>query len=65
MDLIRLDERHYFKASDIIREFGAKFGIKTLDALQLAAAHGLDNTRFLCSDKLLSKLAVEMGMRLL
>lgn len=64
IELIFPDDRHYFRAVDIIREFGVKHGIKTLDALQLATAHGLSTARFLCTDKVLSKLAVEMGLRL-
>ncbi len=63
MEVIFLDERHYFKAADIIREFGIKYGIKTLDALQLAVAQGIDNTKFLCTDKLLSNLSEEIGIR--
>ena len=64
IELIFPDDRHFYKASDIIREFGAKHGIKTLDALQLSIAHGLGTARFLCADKALSRLAVEMGIRL-
>ncbi|MFH1703088.1 MAG: type II toxin-antitoxin system VapC family toxin [Nitrospirota bacterium] len=64
IELIFPEDGHYFRAADIIREFGVKYGIKTLDALQLATAHGLSDSRFLCTDKVLSKLAVEMGIRL-
>ena len=64
IELIFPDDRHYFRAADIIREFGSKHGIKTLDALQLATAHGLSTARFLCTDKVLLKLATEMGIRL-
>jgi len=64
IELIFPDDRHFYKAADIIREFGAKHGIKTLDALQLAVAHGLGTAKFLCADRALSKLAVEIGIRL-
>jgi len=64
IELIFPEDRHYFRAADIIREFGVKYGIKTLDALQLATAHGLSACRFLCTDKILSKLAVEIGIKL-
>ncbi|MBI5379706.1 MAG: type II toxin-antitoxin system VapC family toxin [Nitrospirae bacterium] len=64
MEMVFLDERHYFKAADIIREFGTRRGIKTLDALQLAIAHDLGHAKLLCADELLSGLAVEMGIRL-
>lgn len=64
IELVFPDDRHFYKASDIIREFGAKHGIKTLDALQLAIAHGLGTGKFLCTDRTLSKLAVEIGMKL-
>ena len=63
VELIYPDERHFYKASDIVREFGAEYGIKTLDALQLAVAHGLGAVKFLCADKILLKLAAEMGIR--
>ena len=64
IELIFPEDRHYLRAADIIREFGVKYGIKTLDALQLVVAHGLSTARFLCTDKVLLNLAVEMGIRL-
>ncbi len=64
MEVITLDDRHYLKASDIIREFGNRYGIKTLDALQLSVAQGMDNTKLLCTDKALSKTAAMMGVQL-
>lgn len=65
IEVMTLDERHYFKAADLIREFGGKYGIKTLDSLQLSAAHTLHNARFLCSDKTLSKVALKIGIKML
>lgn len=64
VQVITLDDRHFLKAADLIREFGGKYGIKTLDSLQLSAAHNLKHTEFLCSDKVLAKVASKMGMRL-
>lgn len=65
MELVSMDDRHYFKASDLIRKFGGKYGIKALDSLHLAVAHSLDNARFLSSDKTLTKVAVKMGLKLI
>jgi len=65
VELIALEERHYLKASDFIREFGGKYGIKTLDALQLSVAHSLRYSAFLCSDTALSRLAAKIGIKLI
>ncbi len=65
IEVIGLDERHYFKAADIVREFGSKDGIKTLDALHLALAHGLRPVDFVCTDRVLSKIAVKLGLKLI
>ncbi len=64
VEVVTLDDRHYFKAADLIREFGGKYGIKTLDSLQLSAAHSMGNSKFLCSDKPLAKIASKMGIKL-
>lgn len=64
MEVVYLTARHYDKAADIIREFGASHGIKTLDALQLAVAHGIGTAKFLSSDKVLAGLAAEMGLKI-
>lgn len=64
MELITLDDRHYMKASDLIRKFGSRHGIKTLDSLQLSAAHGLPNIKFLCLDRTLCRVASRMGIKL-
>lgn len=64
MEIVTLDERHYFKAADMLREFGGKYGIKALDSLHLSVAHSLHNSRFLCSDKTLSKVASKIGIKL-
>ena len=64
IELVDLNDRHYAKAADLIREFGERDGIKTLDSLHLSVAHGLHNTAFLCSDKVLSHVAHKMGIKL-
>ncbi len=63
IEIISLDERHYFRASDIIREYGTDYAIRTLDALQLAAAQSVGDIRFLCTDKALLKIAGKMGIK--
>lgn len=63
MEMLPLDDRHYVKAADLIKEFGGKYGIKTLDSLHLATAHDLGDTMFLCSDKTLSEVARKMGIK--
>jgi len=65
LELVILDDRHYLKAADFIREFGEKYNIKTLDSLHLSIAHGLDNSAFLCSDDTLSRVALKIGIKLL
>lgn len=65
ISLVEMDDRHYRKAADLIREFGGKFGLKTLDALHLAVAHSLPHGHFLCVDKMLSQVATKMGIKLL
>jgi predicted nucleic acid-binding protein len=62
VEMVHLLERHHFKAVNIIREFGRKHGIKTLDALHLSIAHGLQDASFLCSDKILLRIATAMGI---
>lgn len=64
MEIVTLDERHYFKAADMLREFGGKYSIKVLDSLHLSVAHSLHNSRFLCLDKTLSKVASKIGIKL-
>ncbi|HBR16990.1 MAG: hypothetical protein A3G39_00315 [Deltaproteobacteria bacterium RIFCSPLOWO2_12_FULL_43_16] len=64
MEVITVDDRHYFKAADLIREFGSKYGIKALDSIHLSIAHSLHGAKFLCSDKTLAKVALKMGVKL-
>ena len=64
IELILLDERHYLKAADFIRELGGRYGLKTLDALHLSIAHSLQTSRFLCSDTTLSQVAAKIGIKL-
>lgn len=56
------DEGHYHKAAGFIREFGEDYGLRSLDSLQLAVAHGLEKAVFLSSDSALSQVAEEIGM---
>lgn len=65
MEVVALNERDYLKAADLIRELGGKYGIKTLDSLQLSAAHSLHHAEFLCSDKTLVKTAVKIGIKII
>jgi predicted nucleic acid-binding protein len=41
VEMVHILDRHFFKAVDIIRKYGPSHGIKTLDSLHLAVAHGL------------------------
>ena len=63
MELLPLDERHYHKATDIIRNYGQKKDTRTLDSLQIAAALDVHDAKFLCADKSLSSLASGMGFK--
>ncbi len=63
MKLISLDERHYFKALEIIRGYGHKKGIRPLDSLQLVVALDVHDVKFLSADKFLSDLAIKMGLK--
>lgn len=65
IETISIEERHYFKAADLVQVFGERYGIKTLDALHLAVAHALVNVSFLCADKPLSRIARMMGIKLM
>ncbi len=62
MELISLDERHYLKAADIIRDYGRKESIRTLDSLQLVAALDVPDTKFIAADKFLSRIATKVGL---
>jgi predicted nucleic acid-binding protein len=63
MELIYLDERHYLKAADIIKDYGHKEGIRTLDSLQLVAALDVPDAKFISADKFLSRLAIKRGLK--
>jgi predicted nucleic acid-binding protein len=62
VEMVHLHERHYAKAVETIRKYGTSHGIKTLDALHLAVAHGLPQAAFLSSDKPLLRIARAMGI---
>jgi len=64
VELVHLHDRHYRKAADVIREYGKAHGIKTLDALHLSIAHGLQDAYFLCSDKVLVRVAAAIGIKI-
>jgi predicted nucleic acid-binding protein len=63
VEMVPLQDRHYSKAADIIREHGRAHGIKILDALHLSIAHGLQQVSLLCTDKVLLRVAAAMGIR--
>lgn len=63
MQIIPLDERHYFKAAEIIRGYGSEQGIRTLDSLQLVTAMDVHSAGFLSADKFLLGLASKLGLR--
>ncbi len=64
IETVSLDDRHYLMASELIRKYGGKSSLKTLDSLHLAIAHDLDNSEFLCSDNVLSQVATQLGIKL-
>ncbi|HLF86759.1 MAG TPA: type II toxin-antitoxin system VapC family toxin [Nitrospiria bacterium] len=64
IELIPIADRYYFKAADLIKEYGGRYGIKTLDSLQLSVASSLHDPMFLCSDKRLNKVASLIGINL-
>ncbi|MEW6667148.1 MAG: type II toxin-antitoxin system VapC family toxin [Thermodesulfobacteriota bacterium] len=63
MEVIGLDDRHFKKATSIIRRYGQKQETRTLDSLQLAAALDVLEARFVTADKALSALAAKAGLR--
>lgn len=65
VEVVALNDRDYLKAADLIRDLGGRYGIKTLDSLQLSAAHSLHHAEFLCSDKTLAKVAVKIGIKVI
>ncbi|MCZ7625708.1 MAG: hypothetical protein C3F12_05260 [Candidatus Methylomirabilota bacterium] len=65
VELVTLNDRDYLKAADLIRELGRRYGLKTLDALQLSAAHSFHDAKFLCSDKTLTKTALKIGIKII
>lgn len=65
MEVVALNERDYLKAADLIRKLGSRYGIKTLNSLQLSAAHSLHHAAFLCSDTTLAKTAVKIGIKVI
>lgn len=65
VELVTLNDRDYLKAADLIRELGGRYSLKTLDALQLSAAHSFRDAKFLCSDKTLTKTASKIGIKII
>ncbi|UMZ74420.1 type II toxin-antitoxin system VapC family toxin [Natranaerofaba carboxydovora] len=59
---------HHLKDSsmEIIESYGMKMGIRTLDALQLAAFKQIseNNCYFVCADKTLNKIAEDIGINI-
>ncbi len=64
IEMIPIADRYYFKAADLIKEYGSRYGIKTLDSLQLSVVSSLHDSIFLCSDKRLNKVASLIGINL-
>jgi predicted nucleic acid-binding protein len=62
VELVPLTQRHFAKATQMIRSYGHKEGIRTLDSLQLVTALEVEKAKFLSADKSLAALAVKIGL---
>ena len=64
--VVRLLNAHYDRAQDLIRNYGLTRQIRTLDAIQLAAALHLHQVapldHFVCADQRLCELAAQEGL---
>jgi predicted nucleic acid-binding protein len=58
-----LDEEVTDRAAALVRDLGAQEGLRTLDALQLAAAMNHRQAVFLSADQRLTKIAALVGLR--
>lgn len=60
-----IDERHYRKARDLLARYGVQRGLRTLDAIQLAVALGLQEygavSAFVAADQRLCRTAEDCG----
>jgi predicted nucleic acid-binding protein len=65
IDVLLPDERQYERAADIIRKLGARHGIRTLDAIQIAVAQSAGDVSFLCADKVMAAVAEKVGMKVI
>jgi len=62
IELVPLTQRHFEKTTQMIRSYGHKEGIRTLDSLQLVTALEAEKAKFLSADKSLAALAVKIGL---
>ena len=63
VETIRLAESDYSKAADLIMAHGDSESLRTLDALQLAAASKEPEALFLTADQTFSKIALKLDLR--
>lgn len=63
VELIRLEETDYFKAAELIMNYGERESLRTLDALQLAAALKVSDALFLTADKTFQNVASKLGVK--
>ena len=64
--VVRLSASHFQTVERLVRRIGLDANLRTLDALQLAVALGLNKTvrpvRFVCADKALCSIATGEGL---
>lgn len=63
VELIRLEETDYFKAAELIMNYGESESLRTLDALHLAAALRVSDALFLTADKTFQNVASKLGVK--
>lgn len=62
VELIHIDEELIARAVTLVRDLGAREGLRTLDALQLASALNQPGALFLSADRRLTKTAALVGL---
>jgi len=60
--MLSIDDVVFGRAAALIRDLGAREGLRTLDALQLAAAMTRRGALFLSADRRLAKIAALVGL---
>lgn len=63
IEIVNLSADDYFKAASLVFEHGGRHSLRTLDALQIAAAIKIPGARFLTADQSLSKISAKIGLR--